>query len=72
MVGLVCVMTCGISERTVRLRIALACVRSRNETLKKVGPLVRVRQFGMRTSESLLSEVPDAIQVQVLPRNSGE
>jgi hypothetical protein len=31
-----------------------------------VGHHVRVRQFGIRTSESLLSEVPDAIQVQVL------
>jgi hypothetical protein len=34
-VGLVCGMECGISERTAQLRIALAHVRSRNETLKR-------------------------------------
>ncbi len=31
-----------------------------------VGHLARARQFGMRTSESLPFEVPNAIQVQVL------
>jgi hypothetical protein len=34
-VGLVCGMKCGISERTVQLRIALAHVPSRNETLRR-------------------------------------
>ena len=34
-VGLVCGMECGICERTVQLGIALAHVRSRNETLKR-------------------------------------
>jgi hypothetical protein len=35
-VGMVCGMKCGISERTVQLRIALAHVRSRNETLRRL------------------------------------
>jgi hypothetical protein len=35
-VGLVCGMECGISERTVQLSLALAHVRSRNETLKRL------------------------------------
>jgi hypothetical protein len=35
-VGLVGGMECGISERTVQLRIALAHVRGRNETLKRL------------------------------------
>jgi hypothetical protein len=34
-VGMVCGMECGISEQSVQLRIALAHVRSCNETLKR-------------------------------------
>jgi hypothetical protein len=35
MVGLVCGMKCGISERMAQLRMALAHARSRNETLER-------------------------------------
>jgi hypothetical protein len=35
-VGLVCGKKCGKSERTVQLRIALAHVRSRKETLRRL------------------------------------
>jgi hypothetical protein len=64
-VGLVCGMKCGIFERTVQLRIALADVRSRNETLERLATSNAFANLE-REPQSLLSEVPDSIQVQVL------
>jgi hypothetical protein len=58
-VGLVCGMKCGISERTVQLRIALAHVRSRGETLKRRPRHARspiwkanLRELALRSSRS--------------------
>jgi len=53
---------CGISERMTQLRIALAHVRSRDETFKG-RPLACVRQFWNANLESLLPGGLEAIEV---------